>query len=180
MQSVNIAKGYGMNKLLTVDGVSSVFELVPVVTFRVYGKPIPKGSHSAFVRGNRAIITDLQGGNLSHWQDLIRTAAVNAYDWSEIFKTYSGAFAIGMDFFFRHPQNHFTAGGNRSKNYRDIYIRTPDADKLTRAVFDALTGTVYDDDNRAIIEHAAKWYGQEGVIVTIYMVKEKLNDLNLR
>lgn len=177
MPSGNIAKGYGMNKLLTVDGVSSVFELIPVVTFRVFGKPIPKGNHSAFVRGNRAIITDSYGGNLSHWQDLIRTAAVNAYDWTEIFKTYSGAVAVGMDFFFKHPQNHWTISGNRSKNYRDIYIKAPDADKLTRAVFDALTGTVYDDDNRAFIEHAAKWYGQEGVIVTIYLAKEKINEL---
>ena len=168
-----------MNKILHVDGIQNAFELIPVVPFRVYGKPIPKGNHSAFVRGNRAIITDSYGGNLSHWQDLIRQAAINTKDWTEFFKTYSGAVAVGMDFFFKHPQNHFTAGGSRSKNYRDIYLKAPDADKLARAVFDALTGTVYDDDNRAFIEHAAKWYGQEGVIVTIYYVKERLNGLGI-
>ena len=168
-----------MNRILTVDGIQTAFELIPIVTFRVYGKPIPKGNHSAFVRGNRAFITDSYGGNLSHWQDLIRTAAINANDWSEFFKTYSGAVAVGMDFFFKHPANHWTVAGKRSKNYRDIYIKAPDADKLARAVFDALTGTVYPDDNQAIIEHACKWYGQEGVIVTIYKVKERFNDLGL-
>lgn len=167
------------NKTLTVDGIQNAFELLPIVTFRVYGKPIPKGSHKAFVCKNRAFVTDSQGGNLAHWQDLIRQAAINAKDWTDIFHCYVGGIAVGMDFFFKHPQNHFTAGGKRSKNYRDIYLKAPDADKLARAVFDALTGTVYDDDNRAFIEHAAKWYGQEGVIVTIYFVKEKLNGLDL-
>lgn len=167
------------NKTLTVDGIQTAFELIPIVTFRVYGKPIPKGSHKAFICKNRAIVTDSQGGNLAHWQDLIRQAAINAKDWTEFFKTYSGAVAIGMDFFFRHPLNHWTVAGKRSKNYRDIYLKAPDADKLARAVFDALTGTVYDDDNRAFIEHAAKWYGQEGVIVTVYYVKEKINDLGM-
>lgn len=167
------------NKTLTVDGIQSSFELIPIITFRVYGKPIPKGNHSAFVRGNRAIITDSYGGNLSHWQDLIRTAAIRAYDWNDVFNNWRGAIAVGMDFFFRHPKGHYTANGGKSKRYCDIYTQAPDADKLARAVFDALTGTVYPDDNRAIIEHAAKWYGVEGVIVTIYYVKEKINELEI-
>ena len=107
------------------------------------------------------------------------TSNKKPYDWNDVFNNWRGAIAVGMDFFFRHPKGHYTANGGKSKRYCDIYTQAPDADKLARAVFDALTGTVYPDDNRAIIEHAAKWYGVEGVIVTIYFVKEKINALGI-
>lgn len=160
-------------KLIYNDELKKYFKLELVCSFRVYGKPIPKGNHRAFISGNRAIITDSQGGTLSDWQDAIRVQAKKAYT---VFG-WTGAVALGMDFYFKHPAYHFTSKGQQSKSYTDVCTKAPDSDKLARSVFDALTGTVYSDDCFTMAERVYKYYGQEGVYVDIYHLHEVINGL---
>lgn len=138
-----------------------------ICTFFVEGKPIPKGNHRAFIRGSKAIVTDAQGGNLSDWESSIRTVARKHFNYQPID---NDAVALSIDFIFKHPKNHFTKKGKPTKQFRKNHITRPDADKLTRAVCDALTGVVYKDDSQVMFENISKIYGMnEGVKISIYI-----------
>ena len=140
-------------------------------TFFADGKPIPKGNHRAFVRGKKAVITDARGASLSDWENSIRIQARNNFNRPLIRN--KGVF-LKIVFVFQHPKNHFTSKGKPSKLYREKHITRPDADKLLRAVCDALTGTVYEDDSQVCKLLIDKDYDiTPGVRISIYIEKEQ-------
>ncbi len=66
-----------------------------------------------------------------------------------------------MDFYFERPKS-------ASLKSRPGMTVKPDGDKLVRAVFDAMTGTVVTDDAQFVDIHARKFYGiPERVEITI-------------
>ncbi len=146
-------------------------KLVYICHFWVNGKPIPKGSHKAFVCGKRAIITDSQEG-LALWQSKIRIEAQKAksefpeLDWE------NNCIFLWIDYVFPHPKYHFTSTGKKSKRYTNICINKPDEDKLRRAVCDALTGTLYKDDCQTMSFTGLKLYGNPGIRIQVYFAKE--------
>lgn len=143
-----------------------------MIRLYVQGKPIPKGNHKAFQRGSKIFITDAQGGTLSDWQDAIRVQA-RKYCKSPISET---VFFLRVTFMFKHPKNHYTAKGDKSKHWRYYHVKRPDVDKLLRAVLDALTGTVYDDDSQVQLLNSTKKYADvEGAIIEIWTEEELLN-----
>lgn len=158
-------------KFIYNEELGKWFEIEYICSFRVYGKPIPKGSHRAFVRGNRAIITDSQEG-LALWQSQIRVEAEKAkkdfpnVDWQ------NSAICLGLTFYFEHPKIHFTSTGKQSKHFELIHTKKPDFDKLARAVNDALTGTLFADDSQSSIITGFKFYGQPGVNIQVYILTE--------
>lgn len=164
------------SKLIYDDVLDKYFQLSFVCSFRVYGKPIPKGSHKAFIRNGRAYITDIQK-HLLQWQKAIRAEALkvkNSYtnvDWN------NNAICLGLTFRFEHPKNHFTTKGKPSKNFALIHTKKPDFDKLARAVNDSLTGVLFKDDCRSFILPGLKFYGQQqGVWIQIYILSELKNE----
>lgn len=80
---------------------------------------------------------------------------------------------VRVDFFFLRPKKHFGTGRNAAKLKRSApeyyHAQTPDVDKLARAILDALTGIVYDDDCRVAELIVRKVWGVErtGALVTV-------------
>ncbi|MBR0237342.1 MAG: RusA family crossover junction endodeoxyribonuclease [Thermoguttaceae bacterium] len=164
------------DKLIYNNVLHKFFRIKHVCSFFVNGKPIQKGNHRGFKRGNKIIVTDSAGSSLAEWQDAIRVQAQKIvskfpnYDWQ------NSVVYLGIDFYRKHPGYHFTPSGKKSKRYTDIDNKPPDTDKLVRSVFDALSGTMYADDGQANLEHAGKFFGQPGVNIHVYFLQENTNE----
>lgn len=118
--------------------------------FTVFGKPVPQGSTRAFIpKGwKRAIITS-DNTKLKPWRQQLAGTA-EALNLAVISK--DRPVGIVMDFYFERPK------GASLKSRPGMTIR-PDVDKLQRAVFDSLTGTILTDDAQIVDVHARKFYG---------------------
>lgn len=160
------------DKLIYIERLHRYFKLKHICSFFVNGRPIQKGNHKGFKRGNKIIVTDAAGSSLAEWQDAIRIQAQKVIDRFPELDWHNSAVYLGIDFYRKHPAYHFTSTGKRSKRYTDIDNKPPDADKLVRSVFDALTGTMYNDDGQANLEHAGKFFGQQGAHIHVYFIQE--------
>lgn len=137
--------------------------VAPLVVFHVPGRPIPAGSKRAFGKA----IVDVSGENLVDWKYRVRKAAEGAMDehppLERIFPV-----ELHVRFYVRRPLSHFGTGRNaqvlkeRMPNYP---VGKPDTTKLLRAVEDALTGVVWEDDAQVVVQRVAKCYGDPGVEV---------------
>lgn len=118
------------------------------------GKPIPQGSVNVY--GGRVVSVK---PDLRQWRDGIRAALLAKHDGEPL----DGPITVALAFQIAPPK----------KPRWPLPAVKPDLDKLTRAVFDALSTTktqrgVITDDARIISLTAAKSYhGTPGVMVTI-------------
>jgi Holliday junction resolvase RusA-like endonuclease len=118
------------------------------------GKPIPQGSVNVY--GGRVVSVKPE---LRKWRDSIRAALLAKHPGEPL----DGPLSVSLVFQIRPPQ----------KPRWHLPAVKPDADKLTRAVFDALSTTatqqgVITDDARITSYSAAKVYHHTpGVFVTI-------------
>ena len=126
--------------------------------FRVVATPVPKGSARAFIAGGRAIVTS-DARNLKGWEYLIRSQAARV-----VLVTTAEPIRIAVDFYLPRPKSH-------PKRREIPHTKKPDLDKLARAVLDALTGVVYDDDAQVVALRCTKRHAtlgeQPGCHITI-------------
>lgn len=130
------------------------------ITFFVPGTPIPKGSMNGRVTRAKgrpiAMVYDQQGRKLKNWQEAIKWAAI-AHRRAPVTEARQ-AFRIRLVFQFPRPKNQLTSRGKRTVKFRPLPTVKPDVDKLTRAVLDALSGTIYKDDAQVTTITARKTY----------------------
>lgn len=119
-----------------------------MISFTVYGTPAQMGSKKAFVRGNRAIITDDNSQKRKQWANAVATAAAEAMEGASLLQ---GPLRLTVLFYFARPKSHFGSG----KNFKQLkasaperHAQSPDLDKLIRCLGDAMTGIVYQDDRQ--------------------------------
>ena len=128
------------------------------VTFFVAGEPQPKGSTRAFVVKGRPIITS-SNKNLKAWEQRIAHEAQAHIPAG--FCDGESAYIVDCIFEFAEPKSH-------AKAYRYYHRTRPDADKLLRAVLDALTDITWHDDAQVVTATCIKGYGwRPGVTVVI-------------
>lgn len=130
--------------------------MTTTVKFAVAGKPLPKGSHTAFVVGRgrdaRAVITDSQNkanqsrskGALDAWESCIRRAAIQAMGERT---PWPGPVAMSAVFVIPVPAGHILKSGTIGSG-KSLYPLLFDLDKLVRTAGDAATGVVYRDDRQ--------------------------------
>lgn len=105
----------------------------------VYGVPKPQGSKRAFVVKGRPVVTESAGQPLKDWRATVaqhcgeRAAQLG---WRPL----DGP--VGVRLLFRMPKPKSTP------KWRRYPTTKPDIDKLTRAVLDAITGSLITDDAR--------------------------------
>lgn len=132
------------------------------VVFVVYGRPQQMGSKKAFVRGNRAIITDDNSAHRKQWANAVSTAAAGAMARRNVL---DGAVMVRVAFHFRRPKAHYGTGRNAhllKSAAPHWHSQTPDLDKLIRCLNDALTGVVWRDDSLVCrIEATRHWTEQQ-------------------
>lgn len=125
--------------------------------FKVEGVPIQKGSKSGFLIGGKVRIVDQKSKALKGWNANVRAAAQSCE-----MKRYEGPVYVSIDFYMPRPSNHFGTGRNEGKLKRWAMMLLPDVkpdlDKLTRTIFDALTGTCYMDDAQVVRSTVQKFY----------------------
>jgi len=140
-----------------------------VVRFEVRGMPQTQGSMRAFIpKGwKRAIVTHVKGEKLKSWRGLIMDEAQKVAPAQPL----EGALAINVIFWLPRPRGHFGTGKNANvlRASAPMYPSgKPDADKLMRALGDAIKGVIYRDDAQLVEIHAWKEYGTPGAIVEVW------------
>lgn len=134
-----------------------------MVTFHVAGKPRAQGSKVLQSSGGKTWMRE-SDSSLPAWRDSIRAAAKQAMIVNGQDVPYQEAVSVHVLFIFKRPK---TVSVNRA--YPNV---KPDADKLARAVLDAMTGVCYVDDGRVVDLTVRKAYEQdggwpEGALVTV-------------
>lgn len=104
------------------------------------------------------------------WKKVVKQTAAGAM-LRERRKPFSGVpLYVSMVFTRARPKSHFNTKGelNAAGLASVAPLSKPDVLKLARAVEDAMSGTVYDDDARIVSETLRKqWGAEEAVEVTV-------------
>jgi Holliday junction resolvase RusA-like endonuclease len=141
------------------------------IEFTVPGLPIPQGSTRAFGRGGHVHTTNDPTGRIERWRGDIRTAARPAIgNWTGPGLPWAAPapVKIAIAFRFPRPKGHFLPA-NARRQEPELRPDAPrfvtsgnDADKLSRAVLDALTAVLYADDGQVVGLASTKRYADPG------------------
>ena len=131
----------------------------------VPGIPAAQGSKRHVGRG----VMIESSKRLRPWRATVTAAIVEA-GW-HLEPVLSGPVAVSLLFTFPRPRAHYGTGGNANRlkdSAPEWHDKRPDADKLARAVLDAITesGTIR-DDAQVVSLQVRKRYGQPGVRITL-------------
>lgn len=149
-----------------------------IAEFTTYGEAKTAGSKKGFVnpKTGAVIITDDVGKAGKTWRGLVQQAALMALGGEPC--AFEGAVLMDITFYRARPKGHFGAGSNARivKGGAPAHpITRPDADKLSRAILDALKGIVWKDDAQVIEKAVRKRYAAtDFVVVKIFRADEQL------
>lgn len=136
------------------------------IEFFVPGIPQPQGSKKAFVvAGKRsACVVDDNHETLRDWRARVAFFASNAWTGPPL----RGAVRVDRQFRFKRPPSV-------SAKRRPYPCVKPDADKLSRALMDALTGICFADDALVCDGRESKIYADSP---GVFVVVEDMNHAN--
>lgn len=135
-----------------------------MISFSVRGLPVAQGSARAFIVGKRAIVaTDANKANspLGAWRTAIAAEARDAIADAPLL---DGPVSVRVDFIFPRPKAHHRANGELRLDAPRWHQSKPDADKLLRAVLDAVTGVLIRDDSQVSSATAWKLYEDASLV----------------
>lgn len=136
-----------------------------MILFTVHGTPTPQGGMRAVptARGTRLLSTG--GAGLRDWRTAVSAAAA---DQADLVGCQTVPLEVTITFRFPMPKSAPRHDREHGIRYR---TRTPDIDKLTRAVLDSLTAAgLIADDSLVVALHASKvdvWQDWTGCTVRI-------------
>jgi crossover junction endodeoxyribonuclease RusA len=127
------------------------------IEFSVVDEPAAQGSKRYL--GNGRVI-EMAGVKLESWREAVKTACHLVLP--EGYQPVDVPVIVYATFYLKRPQSQYVAQ-RRDRGLREdapiFVVRTPDLDKLLRAVLDALTGAgVWVDDSRVVRLVASKRY----------------------
>jgi len=131
------------------------------VSFFVHGNPQTAGSRSfyGFTKSGKAIMAPANKQQKS-WQELVRIEAQLALPLAWKFPI-AGPVTLATLWVLPRPKNHYRTGkycGTLRKDAPSICAVKPDEDKLQRALRDALTKIVWQDDAQVVCCFSCKSY----------------------
>lgn len=120
-----------------------------IAHFWVPGIAKPQGSKRAFVnpKTNRAIIVEDNKGT-KDWRTDVRNAAAEAISQKD--RISEGPVIIQLQFIMKRPVS------TPKTKATPPAVKKPDLDKLTRAIFDSVTGIAFGDDSQVTFMTASK------------------------
>lgn len=122
-----------------------------MIHFSVEGTARPQGSKRHV--GNGIMVESSK--HVANWRSWVRLKAVQAMSGRE---QIIGPVQIAILFQFDRPKKHSTKKGLRP-DAPQYHTSKPDADKLLRAILDALTGVCFRDDSQVAYCLVRKHYG---------------------
>ncbi len=159
-----------------------------LATITVYGKPVPQGSKQSQViyQGGKPVIkngrvlTVVRNANddLQNWRNQVAEAVlweyqkkVNYVSSEEGLPLMQGPVSLRIVFLKPRPKGHYGTGRNAGKlkeSAPEYPTTRPDTLKLARAVEDALTGVIWQDDSQVVAHDMVKRWGERfSTIITI-------------
>lgn len=138
-----------------------------MLDFFTAGAPVPQGSKNAYVRGGRAVLVDANP-RLKAWRAAVRSAAEAAI--AEVgWETLDEPCRVYLGFTVPRPK----------RPRWGLPAVKPDLDKLTRAVFDALTDAgAWRDDSRVVsMEVTKKYEDDEGAVPGVWVEVRGLSEM---
>jgi Holliday junction resolvase RusA-like endonuclease len=144
-----------------------------MLTFRVYGVPLPKGNMKPFMvtapKGMKFPILTESNRNVKSWQQLVSEAASHALQ--EKPETDRALLPYGVRvtvaFFLPRPKKY---------GKRGVFVphcKAPDLDKLSRAILDAMKHVAYADDSQVTELITGKYYAEvDGASYADVMVEQ--------
>lgn len=137
-----------------------------MLDFFAGGPPVPQGSKNAYVRGGRAVLVDANP-RLKAWRAAVRSAAEAAIE-DAGWETLDEPCRVHLDFTMPAPKRPRWA----------VPAVKPDLDKLTRAVFDALTDAgVWRDDSRVVSMEVSKKYEDDEAVPGVWVEVRSLSEM---
>lgn len=156
-------------------------EREPDIAFTVHGQARPAGSKNSGVayrngpdgkpvpvtRANGSIVTftkDSSGAKGEEWRKNVAAAAAAAKERLGL-DLLTGPLFVEFDFYKVRPKSHYGSGRNAHvlKPSAPAYPDTrPDVLKLTRAIEDACSKVIYEDDSRIVGQTNTKLYVDRG------------------
>lgn len=136
-----------------------------MISLVFHGHPQPGGSKRAVGRGKFTSIIDANP-KAATWKESAAWQARQQYRGDPL----TGPLRVRFTFYRARPKGHFRTG-RHSESLRPSAPRypatKPDATKLVRALEDALTGVVWQDDARIVEQTAVKTWGIPGALVEV-------------
>ena len=126
-------------------------------TFEILGQPRPQGSMRSWrTKFGKIVTTHANAAVLMPWRQEIAAVAKRAWDGGPSALPISVTFVFNM----KKPKS--------AKKSVVWPVTRPDADRLCRAVFDAMTGVCYHDDSQVVHVCATKVYADTpSAIITV-------------
>jgi crossover junction endodeoxyribonuclease RusA len=124
----------------------------PSMSFFVPGTPRPQGS-KRHVGNGRMIESSKYVKGWRDWIELKTYDAIKAQGWRKVEKPNG----IRVQLVFRMPRPKAM-----KQHEQRLHLARPDVDKLSRAVFDAMSDLVYSDDSQVVCLTANKVYAPHG------------------
>jgi len=131
--------------------------------FRVHGDAVPQGSWVAFISKTtgRAMAKPSNETPLKAWRrHVAQTATATRPDWLR--EPSDGPIYISLVFVRERGDDYLADGVTLKKGARRFPDTSPDIDKLTRAMLDALTDVAFTNDARVVTCLATKRYAEVG------------------
>jgi crossover junction endodeoxyribonuclease RusA len=139
------------------------------LSFTVFGVAQSKGNHSAYQgKGMKFPIITETNRNVASWQQLVAEAASHALQQRPITdqRLLCAGVRVSVAFYLPRPKKF---------QKRDVFVphcTKPDVDRLCRAVIDALTQVVFEDDRQVTELFAWKFYAEIGAPARIDVMVE--------
>lgn len=130
------------------------------VHFWVPGIPKGQGSLRSFKHAVTGAVITPQDPKVKSWRGLVAWCAMQAYVGQQ---PAPGPVRVDCVFVLPRPKTHYRTG-NKSSHLRTDAPEYPtkkntgDIDKLLRAILDAMTGIIFDDDSQVVDARSRKIY----------------------
>lgn len=142
------------------------------IDFHVEGNPVPQGSTRAFkTKSGKVVTTNDPTGSIERWRGDIRTEAKKLL--APSFECLTGPVWLRTIFTFARPKSHYLPANSKRRepvlrpDAPMFHTQSPDADKLLRAVLDALTAVVYRDDAQVMPSAMKVWGATPMAVVRV-------------
>lgn len=137
----------------------------------VSGIPRPQGSLSLW-RGRDGRERAKYSGPTVIWRQTLHGALARWWDAPPL----AGPVGVTLRFLMPRPKAHYSARGGLKPSAPDLVTKSPDLDKMCRAVNDALTDAgVWADDGQVASLRATKQYVGEGDRPGVHILLERLD-----
>ena len=150
-------------------------EGMSTLRFFVPGVPKPAGSKRVFPgKSGKFIVTDASGKPGKDWKDSVRMEALRAAETQWGPGNVGAPLFLTVEFVMKRPESHY--GCRRGVVYvKDKapfwHTSRPDSTKLLRAVEDALTGVLWEDDaliaKQCVTKRYSANYREHGAVISV-------------